>query len=256
MPLCSKTATRSCARSGLVAVAVAGGEQRHLAAWCRRRRCPRQSAADAGLLESRRSAVRSGTSAAGASRMHAERLLEQLARPRVAVGGVDDLGDHRNAGEAARPRRCELSISSRNLTLALLALAPPWRAASGAESPRSRDAAARTGTWSCSTCRTGSSGRPPASSRACPRRRARRVGDASIRSNRVGNDWHRLKQRRQPWQMSKTRSQLLDRARPRRRTAGCASRADGASAPRGCLRARRHPPPSSRRVRSVRRGGL
>ena len=38
------------------------------------------------------------------------------------------------------------------------------------------------------------------------------VEELSTASNRVGKDLHRLKQRRQPWQMSKTRSSSLNRA--------------------------------------------
>ena len=149
------------ADAGLVVVDVAGGEDRHLAGRAR-----------AVLHRQATTAARARGIGAGVIGRHAapavtpSSLVHQLAGRGRRVDRVHDLHDDRDRRELAQRDRCSTAAGRADRALPLPELRPPSRAASGAGSPRSTDAAARTGTWSCSTCRTGSTGRRPSRSRS------------------------------------------------------------------------------------------
>ena len=215
---------------GLVVVDVAGREDRDLA---------RRALPVAHRPRDRRRAPMSRKRRRRVGRQRragrdAEHLVHRLARERRRVRLVHHLhddGNRREPADAVGAR--QQAVAERRLALA--ELRPPWRAASGAENRRSTDAAARTGTSSCSRRRTDSTGRRPCRSRpwrrrrppsSCCRRRGRTASGTPGTGSRSGGSRGRCRRR----------APAPCRATPRRRTPDCASRADGGSARRGCLR--------------------
>ena len=172
MPLCSNTAARSCDQLRLVAIAVAGGEQHHLAARLGRRL--RGTAGGCSARFSRRRALlRMKVRQRRAADPRAASCRAACAASGLRLAALTSLGHHRDAGDAPdRVGRGQQAVAETERAFG--GARPPWRAASGAENRRSRGAAARTDTWSCSTCRTGNSDPRPSSRRACRRHRAPR----------------------------------------------------------------------------------
>ena len=160
-------------------------------------------------------------------------------RAAASVGRVHDLRRRPGSSRACPARRCESAAGRGTLTspFAELDRLGAQHQVREVDVPRMRRhvRALR----SCSRCRRGSTGRRPCRSRyLVTPSTSQRLDLRRSRSNSVGKAPHRLTQRRQPWQMSKTRSSSrLDRrlvVELRR----AASRAGGAWAPRGCPLAR------------------
>ena len=220
------------ADAGLVVVDVAGREDRDLARRALRRRCTGHASDGRGVLAE--ALRRVGRQRRARPRRRAS-LSISLRAAGVRVGLVHHLHDDRDRRELAH------AVGAREEPVAQARVLPSpnfvrlARAASGAGSRRSTDAAERTGTSSCSRGRTGSTGRRP--SRSPPWRRRRPPSSCSRRRGRTASGTRRTGSRSAGSRgRCRRRAPSPRRAPPRRRTRGCASRADAASAPRGCLR--------------------
>ena len=192
----------------LVAVAVTGDEQRDLAARFVGRRDLR------GLAGLAARPLRAGVRMKLRDRrrgVDAERGLQQLAARLGAVHRVDDLGNHGNAGDAAEPARVRQQfVAERVLALAMLHVLGAQHQVREVDVPGMRRHVRTLRHEAHVTQVTVIDDLPVDLLVDAVELERGRL--ASIASKSVGNELHRLKQRRQPWQMSKTRSSSFSSA--------------------------------------------